>query len=151
VALQQEFETWESAIDFLNEKAAEARHSAGMQIPETISGVEVIEVAPEGVVRTFLERVETELIPKGLFDHAENLLLTFLKSKAATQYPGLPSMAAELLQRCKDAQTLAETRAARLTTSDVRFPSLRRHGEIERSSRLAEEIRRRRCVFIPCS
>jgi hypothetical protein len=151
VASQQEFETWESAIDFLNEKAVEARHSMGMQIPETISGVEVIEVAPEGIVRAFLERVETELIPKGLFDHAENLLLTFLKSKAATQYPGLTSVAAELIQRCKDAQTQAETRTSRLTTSDVRFRSLRRHGEVERSTKLAQEIRGRRSVLVPCS
>ncbi|MGO8790053.1 MAG: hypothetical protein ACLQVL_22075 [Terriglobia bacterium] len=151
VASQQEFETWESAIDFLNDKAAEARHSMGMQVPETISGVEVIEVAPEGVIRAFLQRVETELIPRGLFEHAENLLLAFLKSKATTQYPGLTNTAAELIERCKDAQRSAEIGASGLSGSDLRFQSLRSHGETERSSKLADEIRRRHCVLDPCS
>lgn len=151
VASQQEFETWESAIGFLNEKAVEARHSMGMQIPETISGVEVIEVAPEEVLRAFLQRVETELIPRGLFEHAENLLLAFLKSKAATQYPGLTNKAAVLIERCKDAQRSAEIGTSGLTGSDLRFQSLRSRGEAERSSKLAELIRRRHSVFAPCT
>jgi hypothetical protein len=149
-ASQQEFESWESAIDFLNEMAVEARRSIGAEIPDSVSGAEIVEVAPEEVLVAFLQRVEAQLIPQGLFEHAENFLLTFLNSGAATRYSGLTSKAAGLLQRCKDAQRRGESKAAGFTMSDPRYQSLKRHGEVERSYRLAEEIRKRGSVLAPC-
>jgi hypothetical protein len=146
-AAKEHFGGWEEAVDFLNRQAAESRRSLGKEIPEFIAGGDIVDVAPEEVLTAFLERVETELIPGKMFDHAENFLVALLSTGVLTRYPALGCRAARLLQRNKDARQLAGAATSELMGRDLRFVSLEKHGELERSAKLAESIRQRHCVF----
>jgi hypothetical protein len=148
----QQFQSWEDAIAFLNQQAVAARRLLGKEIPETIPGPDILDVAPPEVLSAFLDRVERQIIPQRLFDHAEDFLLALLKSKAPTHQPRLGHKAAELLQLNSEARKKADAGISQLASRDVRFPSLeRRRGDFEWSVRLAELIRERGCVFAPAS
>src|SRR5262245_29859284 len=43
---QKEFDNWEDAIGFLNEHVTAIRRSLGKEIPDSISGRDIIDVAP---------------------------------------------------------------------------------------------------------
>lgn len=150
-ASQEQFVSWEDVITFLNQQVVAVRRSLGKEIPDSIPGSDILDVAPLEVLSSFLDRVETDLIPQRLFDHAENFLLALLASSAQTRYPGVGSRAAKLLQRNKDARKQVEAWISEQANRDVRFPSLEKHGELELSARLAELIRTRGCVFVPAS
>lgn len=146
-ASQREFEDWHGAIDFLKRQVVESRRVVGREIPESISNNDILDVAPVEVLNDFLDRVERELIPQRLFDHAENFVLAVLASTACTHYPDVFSRAVKLLQCNKEARNQAETAVSELATRDIRFPSLERHGELAWSTRLAEQIKQRGCII----
>lgn len=150
-ASEERFENWEDAITFLNQQAVAVRRSLGKEIPDSIPGRDILDVAPPEVLSSFLDRVETEIIPQRLFDRAEDILLALLASSAWTRHPEVSSRAARLLQRNKEARKQSEAGISELANRDVRFPSLEKHGELEWSARLAELIRGRGCVFAPAS
>jgi hypothetical protein len=150
-ASQEQFSSWEEVIDFLNRQAVESRRALGKEIPESIAGADILEVAPVEVLSAFLDRVERELIPRRVFDHAENFLLALLASSALTRHPAVGSRAAKLLQHTKEARECAEAAVSKLASRDVRFESLERHRMLEVCAELAEIIRARGSVFAPCS
>jgi hypothetical protein len=150
-ASEQEFSGWQDLIDFLNRQAVDFRRAMGREIPESIAGEDILSAAPSQVLISFLDRVERELIPHRLFDHAENFLMALLASGIPKRYPELCSRAARLLQRNKDARARAEIGIGGLKVRDARFVSLERHNELEKSALLAQTIRGRGCVFAPCS
>lgn len=150
-ASQEQFASWEELIDFLNRQVVVARRALGKEIPDSISGEDIVDVASEEDLSVFLACVETDLIPKRMFDHAENFLVAFLASSALNRYPALGSRAAKLLRQTKQARRAAEAAASELASRDLRFPSLERHGEVARSARVAENIIRWRSVFAPAS
>jgi hypothetical protein len=144
----EQFRSWEDAISFLNQQAVAARRLLGKEIPDAIPGPDILNVAPPEVLCDFLDRVESEIIPQRLFDHAEDFLLAVLLNKPWTSQPEICQRAAELLQRNNEARKKADAGISELANRDIRFPSLeRKQAEFERSIRLAELIRERRCVF----
>jgi hypothetical protein len=143
----EDFHDWPEAIAFLNRVTAETRHALGREVPDSIDGAEMIESAPEAVLRDLIERVEKSLIPQRLFDNAENFLLVFLSSDALVNYPALAKRAASLLQLSKSERLKMESRNAEICRRDLRFPSLERHGGLQECDRVAETIKRRHCVF----
>jgi hypothetical protein len=149
-ASHEEFETWEAAINFLNQQVVEARRALRMEIPESIPGGDIVEVAPEEVISSFLARVETELIPQGKYDHAENLLFALLASNTLARYPTLGAKATKLFRQNRAARDQAETGISELTSLDLRFRSLERHGQLDRSKKRSEDIKRWGCIFAPC-
>jgi hypothetical protein len=149
-AADQEFTTWEEAINFLNQQVVEARHELGKDIPESIPGVDIIDVAPEEVLCEFMERVEGDLIPRGKYDHAENILFAVLTSKASASYPRLGARAVDLLRRNRAARERAQAAVSELSKRDLRFKSLERHGQLNKSKKRSEDITRWGCIFAPC-
>ena len=150
-AAREQFAAWEEAIDFLNRQATESRRVLGKEIPDFIAGVDIVDVAPEEVLAAFLQRVETELIPRKMFDHAENFLIALIASNVLTRFPALGSKAAKLLQRNKEARALANADVCELARRDLRFASLERHGGFAKSVQLAEDIQRRHSIFAAAS
>jgi len=149
-AAEKEFTTWEEAIDFLNQQAVEWHRVLGKDIPESIPNSDIIDVAPEEILTAFLERVETDLIPRQVFDHAENVLFALLTSSAPRRYPALGGRAMELWRRNKAARRAAESAMSEVARHDLRFESLEKHGQAGRSAKLADDIKRRHCVFASC-
>jgi hypothetical protein len=147
----EQFGSWEEAITFLNRQAVAVRRLLGKEIPESIPGRDIVDVAPPEVLSSFLDRVETEIIPQRLFNYAEDVLLAVLTSGAGIRHPEIGARAASLLQLNKDARCESEAGISELAKRDIRFVSLERHGEIEKSARWADLIRERRCVFAPAS
>jgi hypothetical protein len=147
----EQFPSWEDAIDFLNQQAVQSRRALGEEIPDSIAGSDILEVAPLGVLNDFLDRVETTLIPQRLFDQADDFLVTLLANGAMTRHPDVGARAAMLLQRSREARGHAEVALSALADRDVRFRSLERHHELETSARVAKVIRERGCVFAPGS
>jgi hypothetical protein len=147
-AAQEQFDNWKDAIVFLNQQAVAARRSLGKEIPDAISGKDILNVAPSEVLSSFLDRVEREIIPQRLFDNAEDFLLAFLASRALGHQPELGARAAALLQRNKEARKKSEAGISELANRDIRFPSLeQKQGDFALSVRLTKLIRERGCVF----
>src|SRR5208337_3905360 len=94
-ASAEEFASWEEVIAFLNQRVVAARRSLGMDTPGSIPGGAILEAAPTEVLEHFLDRVENELIPQGLFDGAEDLLLALLASTVRSKCPEIATRAAE--------------------------------------------------------
>lgn len=148
VAAREEFDNWEQAIGFLNRQASAARRALGQEIPELIDGKAILEVMPPEVLGRFLDRIEGEIIPKQLFDHAEDFLLALLMSNAGARHPDIGARAAELLQRNKAARQKAKDGVSELANRDIRFPSLERKPELlARSLQWGERIRERGSLF----
>lgn len=143
----QEFSSWPQAIEYLNRKTVESRQAIAKELPDAIRGADIIEDAPEEVLRDFLERVDKELIPQRLFDEAENFLLVFLGSSAMTSHPDLAKRAADLFQLTMSKRRQTEVLMSELVGHDLRFPNLSKHGRLEESDRVAEQIKNRHCVF----
>jgi hypothetical protein len=144
---EEQFPSWEQAIEFLNLRTVESRRALGIELPESIDGASVIEAASEDVLNDFLLRVDRDLIPGRLFDHAENFLVAFLASSALTSYPALARRAAELLQRSRAARQRTEAAGSELASRDARFPALEKHGELKKCAQTGESIEKRHCVF----
>lgn len=142
-----EFISWEDAITFLNEQVIVSRRSLGKAIPEHISGTEILNVAPPEVLNAYLDRIERELIPQSLFDDVEDFLVAFLASNEIRCHVEIGGRVANLLKVNKAARKQSENRVTELSQKDVRFPSLEKHGQLERSASWADLIRERGCVF----
>ncbi len=145
------FQNWEELIRFLNSKVVEYRERQGRPIPNSISPKDIIDMAPPEVVNGFLERVESELIPQHHFDHAEAILLAVLSNQSLLERPMVLTRATQLLRLIKEARDTSSHGIETLARRDLRFPSLIKHNEVERSDRLARAIETRGCVFVPAS
>jgi len=119
-ACREEFANWEDAIAFLNQQVVVARQSLGKDIPNSIPGRDILDVAPPEVLSIFLDRVETEIIPGRLFDHAEDFLLALLTSSARNCQPEVIARAALLLQRNKEARKKFEAGISKVKKKPVR-------------------------------
>jgi hypothetical protein len=146
-ACAAEFAGWEEAIAYLNQQATAARRSLGKDIPDSIPGGAILDVAPPEVLARFLDRVEKEIIPQRLFEHADNFLLALLGSDAASRHAEIRTRAVRLLRHSRNARRRSEEGQNGLASRDIRFVGLEKRGELEWSTRLAETIRERRCVF----
>jgi hypothetical protein len=142
-----EFANWRELIDYLNGQLVTARRSLGAGLPDSVDGTSILEVAPREILEQFLDRVEKDIIPQRLFDHAEEFLLKLLGSSAGASSPEIRNRAVRLLQLNKSKRTQFEIGEGELTKRDVRFAGLEKSGELERSLEWAKTIRERGCVF----
>lgn len=147
-AAQEEFAGWDEAIAHLNRAALEFRQAAGSPVPDEVPTRELLELAPVEVLGRFLDRAEKELIPQGHFDHAQDFLLALLTGNATTQHAELKNRAAALLDRSIEAEKRARSGISELASRDLRFPSLEKHGQLESTARLAEQVRMRGRVLM---
>ena len=106
-----------------------------------------MEAAPLPVLKKFLDRVEQELIPKHLFEQAENILLKLLSSNVRHRLPQLSDQAIFLLQKCKDARFQSHAGITELAEGDTRFSTLPNHGQVEECKRVSARIKKQGCVF----
>jgi hypothetical protein len=146
-ASKEEFPSWEDAIDYLNRQVVTVRQSLGKGAPATTPAGAILDVAPPEILAKFLDRVETEMIPRRMFDRADDFLLALLESSAPARFPESRGRALALLQRNRAARRQSEEAQAQIARRDIRFASLERRGELEWSTRVARSIIERGCVF----
>jgi len=151
VVSNEQFDNWEALIEFLNRQVVESRQRLGRSIPEVVAYDDIVEAAAPEVISGFLDRVESELLPHGLFDHADNFLLAVLSSALVAQTPLLSARAARLLRQTKEARARTEAGTSAIAGQDIRFESLERKGELKKSMQIAENIRCRHSIFAQCS
>src|SRR5581483_375049 len=144
---ERQFESWQTVIKYLNDGVREARRAIGQGILDEISADTIFQATPPEVLEHFLDRVEKELIPQHLYDEADDFLLAALSNPISDKNSEFKKRAVSLLQKGKIARKRWELDQNEMASRDIRFVSLEQRGELEFSSRLAETIRERGCVF----
>jgi hypothetical protein len=147
VAANDEFASWSDLVNYLDQQVAGAREALGMKLLS--SHAEMLEVAPAEILASFLDRIESELIPNGLYESAEAVLVEFLATTAWIDKPEIGRRAAQLLQAVKERQRRSEERLSALASADMRFPCLQRTNQMKRTKDWAARIRSRGSVFAP--
>lgn len=148
-AAQETFSSWSEAIEYLNQQVIKTREAMGRQIPEQIPGDDILIVAPNEVIHTFLDRVEQELIPNKLFEHAENFLLALMRSGRLDDQPEMLKRAVNLLSVNKAACAHSKAKKDQMAAHDVRFRSLEQHNQTQFSITVAQRIREQHSIFVP--
>lgn len=142
-----EFETWEGLIGYLREQIVACRRALGTEIPASIAGVDILDMAPPELISSHLDRLENTLIPGRMFEEAESFLLALLESGVPDRDRAIARRAAKLLRQNKEARERAATAISGLGRPDLRFPTLAKSGKLEESERQANGIRERGSVF----
>ncbi len=123
-SFDKQFCNWEEAIGFLNQCVVDSRRDSEYPVPEAISYDEILAAAPAEVISTFLDKVEHELIPKRLFDHAENVLVAVLNSDSVIHNR---RRAGELLKGLRMAERNSQLNFAKFSSEDARLASLKKN------------------------
>jgi hypothetical protein len=147
---QEQFNSWEAIIQFLNAMLIKTREAIGQDIPTNIDIEQTMKLAPTSVLKQFMDRIEGELIPERAFTRAEDLLVAMLNSDAVANNAELNRRAASLLRLSRDEKAAAEERVAAVTDQDLRFSSLKRHNQLDAAAKLAKLIKQRGCIYSPC-
>jgi hypothetical protein len=94
------FLSWAPLIECLNHQVAVTRAERGHAIDDPRLGEELLRVAPASVLRGFLARTETELLPDpAAWDSAKKLLITMLRLPQIKNSPTLYQDTVDLLDR----------------------------------------------------
>jgi hypothetical protein len=146
-SLGEHFDTWDALIRYLNTALVDARAKQGL--PLSVSDEELIEAMPLELVVGFLDQVESQLIPSGILDQAERVLLAILGSGLSEL--SLMNRAGKLLNCLKHVQVRLRDGTMALEGVDARFESLEQNQELENSARIARIVRERGCIFAACA
>lgn len=144
-----EFNSWEEATAFLNAEVAETRRAQGEELLE-IEDSDLLSVAPIEVVQAMLAKVEEEVIPQNSFEVAQRFLISLLDSDVAHTHPDVARRAVDLLRLSSSLHRRRKSQLDTLSMNDLRFPTLRTHGNAEWAARASERIRNRGCIFAGC-
>jgi hypothetical protein len=111
----------------------------------------LLALADRDVVRSFLDRIDVQLIPNGIWDHAENLLLKILAERSFRGWDDVYQRAVELLMRVSQGRAKKQDELRELASETVDpvavFPRvLQKYGRQE-VEHLADEIASRGTVF----
>jgi hypothetical protein len=111
------FDNFEEAINFLEEKYAEAMEKLGISLPDTESLKSLLEYAAEDILQDFLDKAEKELIPIRNLDAAESIALELLQLENVKRNQTLFKQAVDIIKRCQ----LERKELKRLTKKSHRF------------------------------
>jgi hypothetical protein len=147
---QDEFADWASLINHLNSLIVSSRKARGVEAPDNI-GDEMLELAPEKILKEFLERIENELIPDFKWNHAEMLLIKMLKLQSFCENSDLHNKAIELLDKVNLTREQREKNKNVMATEDIEYNSIfrltyQRYGK-ENVDKMTKDIYSRGLVF----
>ena len=100
VSEQKDFPDWRSLITDIQNRLIEARKEQGQSVPGPEAAQKLIQYAPQHIVESYLDRVETDLFPDSKWDAAMDLLLALLKSKRVKAAERLRERTTSLLEKC---------------------------------------------------
>ncbi len=143
----RQFDSWETVIVFLNQQVVEYRQSQGHPVAGNLNNVEMLDVAPLEVLQSFLDKVESQLIPQGQFEHAENFLLALLECNAAETNPHLVVRAGKLLNRIRQTEARKNDSAKILESQYSPFKFLTQKNKTEMANKKADYIKQHHSFF----
>jgi hypothetical protein len=108
----QTFDSWSGLVQYLRDEFLRARRGTNQQPEDSDNIRRLVQRAPEEVVLQYLERIETELIPREEWSAAIELLTHLFRNVVAKGRPDLLDNCATLLERC---ETLRRARESFLT------------------------------------
>jgi uncharacterized protein (DUF4415 family) len=76
-------------------------------------------------------------------------VLAWLKAEGPGYQTRINTFLREVMQRRLPRRSTREVPDSKLTNRHLRFPSLEKHGELERFTQIADVIEARQCVFAP--
>lgn len=138
--LAREFQSWHELVSFLHDGVAEARRQCGREVAEAAPGKEFLRLAPVEDLSHFLDRVESELIPQGKLEHAENILLAMLTTPEAQDHRDITIRAAQLMQTVSGHRAQAEEDRRRLAGDYARAPGPNGQCDTEEVAQYAKEV-----------
>jgi hypothetical protein len=114
---RQRFADWPALVGFLKSEVVAARKARGLAAPADEVGEQLLEYAPEATFRSFLDRIDRELLPAKAWDHAEKLLLRMLALPAFRENDDLCARAVALLERTSQGRKQAQADWGDLTAA----------------------------------
>lgn len=120
-----EFSGWQPLIAHLHGEVANSRAEPGQLVDDAGLSEELLRLAPMSVLRGFLDRTRTELLPDpASWAGAERLLLTLLRLPQMIGSPDLHGATLDLLGSLLDAKGRRERTLAQAAVDMERFPRI---------------------------
>jgi hypothetical protein len=110
----ESFNDWGALIAFLQQRLVETRKAQGQTMPSSDAIRTLVQYAPENVLQSYLDRIQTELIPNREWKAALDLLTTLLRLDKIKKSPELFGRTVNLLEQCQWAITQATTQKQQL-------------------------------------
>jgi hypothetical protein len=128
------FLSWAPLIECLNHQVAVTRAERGHAIDDPRLGEELLRVAPASVLRGFLARTETELLPDPVaWEGAKRLLITILKLPTVRETHDLHYQTVDLLQRLLEEERRREHALQKVSTNlETLFPRITERTGVDR-------------------
>ena len=148
-AMDKCFNDWESLIAFLRAELARAHESIRALLPETSAIDELLPHAPKEILSSYLDRIESELIPDREWQTGLSLLSALIRLDAVKLDATLYQRAVELLGKCSNEMRLAQAGRQALTGQVLweLFPNVARQYPPEELQDYMRGISRRHQVF----
>ena len=147
VVKSQDVPNWPSLINYLIAQVITFREASGKGLPGPDVATELVELAPIEIIDSFLERIEKQLIPSQALDHAENLLIAILRSKAVSSNWDRMLRAVELLEKIKAVRQNSIRVMTRIVDTGVAAENIRASGDLPLIEYIADKIRNRGSIF----
>jgi len=113
-ASDREFQDWRSLIEYLDTEVLKRREALGLGEPDVESVRALVREAPPEVIRSYLDRIESELLPQAEQSVALDLLTALLSSKHLPEDQELYERAVSLIEQCRRGQAVEEERVREL-------------------------------------
>jgi hypothetical protein len=114
-AMDRPFDDWESLIAFLRAELAEAHESIKALLPEPDAIYELLPHAPKEILSSYLDRIESELLPNREWQASLSLLSALIPLDAVKEDASLCKRTAELVRKCSNEVERAQAEKRALT------------------------------------
>jgi len=119
----QSFGTWNELISFLRDRMVQAYRELGLPVPRQGVGGEVVRHLPLRLLNKYLDRIQSDLLPRGEFDAAEAVLADVLRNQAVRESAAALGRALDLMLEARESRVRRlqrrEELAQELTTERV--------------------------------
>jgi hypothetical protein len=110
----ESFNDWGTLTAFLQQRLVETRKAQGQAMPSSDAIRTLVQYASENVLQSYLDRIQTELIPNREWKAALDLLTTLLRLDKIKKNSELFGRTVNLLEQCQWAVTQATTQKQQL-------------------------------------
>ncbi len=124
IAEEKDFPDWYSLIIHLRDRLIQERKAQGRSVPGLEAARNLVQYAPQHVVKNYLDRVETDLFPESNWDAAMSLLLVLLESQGVKVDEGLKERTTTLLRKCWELRQRQEQDQLGLIGKDITLAEL---------------------------
>jgi hypothetical protein len=140
----REFTSYRDLVAFVRQTHEEWAAKMGLPLGGNVSAAEFISNVDVTIVRDVLQRIQTDLMPAGLYEQAEELLLAIIGSKDLKEQEDVQQHARSLLNQCI---THRHPVKASRKFADKRFKTLQDDKSKCKVQQIKEKIRERHCIL----